>query len=90
MNKEQKTKGKFMRLVTKNYWISAVVCHNCHAIFDSGAFYINDDLKSITWLHQPNGGGTPSHSSELFSKREHHGIDLRPVSPSPCCGSGGH
>lgn len=26
MNKEQKPRGKFMRLVTKNYWISAVVC----------------------------------------------------------------
>jgi hypothetical protein len=26
MNKEQKPKGKFMSLVTKNYWISAVVC----------------------------------------------------------------
>ena len=48
------------------------LCHNCHAIFDSGAFYINDDLKSITWLHQPNGGGTSSHSTELFSKPGHH------------------
>ena len=26
MNNEQKSKGKFMSLVTKNYWISAVVC----------------------------------------------------------------
>ena len=26
MNKEQKPKGKFMSLVTKNYWISALVC----------------------------------------------------------------
>jgi putative restriction endonuclease len=48
------------------------LCHNCHAIFDSGAFYINDDLKSITWLHQPNGAATSFHSTELFSKPEHH------------------
>lgn len=26
MSNEQKPKGKFMSLVTKNYWISAVVC----------------------------------------------------------------
>ena len=47
------------------------LCHNCHAIFDSGAFYINDDCVTITWLHQPNGAGSLAQSNELFSKPEH-------------------
>jgi putative restriction endonuclease len=47
------------------------LCHNCHAIFDSGAFYIKDDCRSVTWLHQPEGGGPSSPSTELFRKPEH-------------------
>ena len=47
------------------------LCHNCHAIFDSGSFYINDDCKTITWLHETVGGGTLAHSIELFHKSEH-------------------
>ncbi len=48
------------------------LCHNCHAIFDSGSFYINDDCKTITWLHESVGGGALAHSKELFCKTEHH------------------
>ena len=47
------------------------LCHNCHAIFDSGAFYINDDCKTITWLHKPNSSGSLAQSNELFGKPEH-------------------
>ena len=47
------------------------LCHNCHAIFDSGSFYINDDCKTITWLHEPAGNGTTSLPTELFTKDEH-------------------
>ncbi len=47
------------------------LCHNCHAIFDSGSFFINDDCKTITWLHESNGGGSLAHSTELFCKSEH-------------------
>lgn len=51
------------------------LCPNCHAIFDSGSFCINDDCKSITWLHEPVGGGALAHSTRLFTKSEHR-IDL--------------
>ncbi len=47
------------------------LCHNCHAIFDSGSFYINDDCKTISWLHESIGGGTSAHAVELFRKAEH-------------------
>jgi len=47
------------------------LCHNCHAIFDSGSFYINDDSKTITWLHESVGGETSAHAAELFRKVEH-------------------
>ena len=47
------------------------LCHNCHAIFDSGSFYVNDDCKTITWLHEPTGNGTSSLPIELFTKNEH-------------------
>ena len=47
------------------------LCHNCHAIFDSGSFYVNDDCKTITWLHEPAGSGTSSLPTELFTKAEH-------------------
>jgi putative restriction endonuclease len=47
------------------------LCHNCHAIFDSGSFYINNDRKTITWLHKPNTDGVLTYSTELYSKSEH-------------------
>ena len=37
MNKEQKPKGKFMSLVTKNYWISALVCFVASGVFAQSA-----------------------------------------------------
>jgi len=48
------------------------LCHNCHAIFDSGAFCINDDCKTITWLHKPVGREESIYSSELFTKPGHN------------------
>jgi putative restriction endonuclease len=47
------------------------LCHNCHAIFDSGAFYINNDCRTISWLQLPEGGDTSAYSNELFSKPQH-------------------
>jgi putative restriction endonuclease len=47
------------------------LCHNCHAIFDSGSFFINDDCKTITWLHESVGGGESAHSVVLFTRSEH-------------------
>ena len=47
------------------------LCHNCHAMFDYGSFFINDDCKTISWLHEPVGGGTLAHSKELLMRSEH-------------------
>lgn len=48
------------------------LCHNCHAMFDSGSFYINDDCKTITWLHEPKGGEASAHSTKLYTKPAHN------------------
>jgi uncharacterized membrane protein len=50
MNKEQKPKGKFMRLVTKNYWISAVVCLLLAGAFAQSASPTPGEQQAISGL----------------------------------------
>lgn len=50
MNNEQKSKGKFMSLVTKNYWISAVVCLLASGVFARSASTTPGEQQAITGL----------------------------------------
>ena len=50
MNKEQKPKGKFMSLITKNYWISAVVCLLLAGVFAQSASTTPGEQQAIIGL----------------------------------------
>lgn len=47
------------------------LCHNCHAIFDSGSFFIDDDCESIRWIHSPIGKSDSREFKKLLRKKGH-------------------
>jgi len=67
------------------------LCHNCHALFDSGAFYVNDDCRTLTWLHEPQGARAPSPATDIYVETQHqillsfvryHRLHVAGVSPN--------
>jgi putative restriction endonuclease len=47
------------------------LCHNCHAIFDCGAFFIEDDCATIKWLYSPMSRSREDEFPALLRKAGH-------------------